>query len=250
MIALAGRNGVNDKYDDAGILIRPTVKLESEMELNEFSECCTCGYKWKTGQDGSHSCSQHLIKKLELAEAENARLQSEIDAANAQGPVIRVRDGRVVDFNPNYDGDVSNGEFFARPIPAQQPPAVAVPDDWEQSILDAMDEGFSVRRELGNLADGGLVNDDTQLGVEFAISHIKSLITKGVIVQSPHITEQDDISIIEQLVNDLYSEIEARFTPETLKYESMKRKYDNDMDTVNRGRALLEKLNKPDSAGG
>lgn len=50
----------------------------------EISKCCTCGYEWKTGQSGDHSCSESLLKRLELADAENARLQSTIDGANAQ----------------------------------------------------------------------------------------------------------------------------------------------------------------------
>ena len=30
----------------------------------EISTCCCCGYSWKTGTDGSHSCSSQLQKKL------------------------------------------------------------------------------------------------------------------------------------------------------------------------------------------
>lgn len=26
------------------------------------SECCTCGYSWRTGMDGSHSCAENLLK--------------------------------------------------------------------------------------------------------------------------------------------------------------------------------------------
>ena len=29
------------------------------------SQCCTCGYQWPTGHDGSHSCSENLLKKLD-----------------------------------------------------------------------------------------------------------------------------------------------------------------------------------------
>ena len=36
----------------------------------KMSECCTCGTKWRTGQDGSHSCTRAMalrIKELEAA---------------------------------------------------------------------------------------------------------------------------------------------------------------------------------------
>lgn len=33
--------------------------------LIKLTECCTCGYKWRTGQDGHHSCSTQLHKEVE-----------------------------------------------------------------------------------------------------------------------------------------------------------------------------------------
>ena len=33
----------------------------------KMSKCCTCGAEWETGKDGTHSCSFHLIKKLNVA---------------------------------------------------------------------------------------------------------------------------------------------------------------------------------------
>ena len=44
---------------------------------NKYSECCTCGFKWITGQDGHHSCSEVLLsrlKKLELELKQEKRL--------------------------------------------------------------------------------------------------------------------------------------------------------------------------------
>jgi hypothetical protein len=29
-----------------------------------FCRCCTCGYQWQRGKDGSHSCSESLLKIL------------------------------------------------------------------------------------------------------------------------------------------------------------------------------------------
>lgn len=34
----------------------------------KLSTCCTCGYSWLTGQDGSHSCSNYLLQKIKRLE--------------------------------------------------------------------------------------------------------------------------------------------------------------------------------------
>ncbi len=34
----------------------------------ERSKCCTCGYEWFTGLDGSHQCSTELLKKIDRLE--------------------------------------------------------------------------------------------------------------------------------------------------------------------------------------
>ena len=31
----------------------------------KLSTCCTCGYQWPTGQNGSHQCSIELLSKIE-----------------------------------------------------------------------------------------------------------------------------------------------------------------------------------------
>lgn len=33
--------------------------------MADKSKCLTCGCVWQTGQDGSHSCAEHLQKKLD-----------------------------------------------------------------------------------------------------------------------------------------------------------------------------------------
>lgn len=35
---------------------------------DRFSKCCTCGKLWVKGQDGNHSCSEYLLKKIEMLE--------------------------------------------------------------------------------------------------------------------------------------------------------------------------------------
>lgn len=40
--------------------------------MDKQSECCTCGSKWITGQDGSHSCVDNLQTKIEELEEDLA----------------------------------------------------------------------------------------------------------------------------------------------------------------------------------
>jgi len=42
--------------------------------------CCTCGYQWSRGQDGSHSCSTELLKQIEVLKAESIDLSKQIQA--------------------------------------------------------------------------------------------------------------------------------------------------------------------------
>jgi hypothetical protein len=32
------------------------------VSVDKLSTCCTCGYQWEAGKDGSHSCSSELGK--------------------------------------------------------------------------------------------------------------------------------------------------------------------------------------------
>jgi len=32
------------------------------------SECCTCGYRWHTGQSGEHSCVARLKEELDITD--------------------------------------------------------------------------------------------------------------------------------------------------------------------------------------
>lgn len=49
------------------------------MKTNEGeSKCATCHYKWKTGQDGTHSCIEHLKKHVEKIEKVALALQSRV----------------------------------------------------------------------------------------------------------------------------------------------------------------------------
>ena len=39
--------------------LRPKGELLKKAEP-QMSQCCTCGYSWRTGHDGSHSCATQL----------------------------------------------------------------------------------------------------------------------------------------------------------------------------------------------
>lgn len=34
------------------------------MSNPEFNTCCTCGYEWRHGQHGGHSCAENLKKEI------------------------------------------------------------------------------------------------------------------------------------------------------------------------------------------
>ena len=97
-----------DKYDNAGILIRPTVKLESCMDIEQLH-----------------------IRMGEMA-AEIERLQSVLDEASAQDPVDyeRLLNGEWVKCSKTRYEVTSDPvrALYTRPIPGQQSPAVAVPE--------------------------------------------------------------------------------------------------------------------------
>jgi hypothetical protein len=47
---------------------------------NKMSECCTCGKTWRTGFDGSHSCTATLVEenkklRVKIEELENENLE-------------------------------------------------------------------------------------------------------------------------------------------------------------------------------
>jgi len=43
--------------------------------MSEFKDCtcASCGYQWRLGKDGSHSCAEHLRKRLNQVEADANR---------------------------------------------------------------------------------------------------------------------------------------------------------------------------------
>lgn len=45
--------------------VEPTVRPQPPAGT---SECCTCGYRWRTGQHGGHSCAQQLREELDVTD--------------------------------------------------------------------------------------------------------------------------------------------------------------------------------------
>lgn len=45
-----------------------------------FCECCTCGYRWRRGLSGDHSCIEHLKKDLQVTEQLLEQRQKLLDA--------------------------------------------------------------------------------------------------------------------------------------------------------------------------
>lgn len=41
------------------------MNLETDMS-DKISKCCTCGYEWETGTNGSHSCSGKLRATIRI----------------------------------------------------------------------------------------------------------------------------------------------------------------------------------------
>lgn len=41
----------------------------------ENCKCCTCGYAWKKGFDGSHSCTEYMGKQIKALIKENRNLK-------------------------------------------------------------------------------------------------------------------------------------------------------------------------------
>jgi len=48
--------------------------------MSKLSKCCTCGYEWITGKDGSHSCVEHLKKDLVVTKKLLAERQLVLDS--------------------------------------------------------------------------------------------------------------------------------------------------------------------------
>ena len=48
------------------------------MNTPDMSQCCTCGYRWPTGQSGRHICAQHMAATIARLTAEHIEDQGVI----------------------------------------------------------------------------------------------------------------------------------------------------------------------------
>jgi len=69
------------------------------LENTDTSTCCTCGYEWKTGRNGSHSCTDTLLKRF----ASSTALSDVIDE--------RHRQINKKGYTPQHDNDHDAGEL-------------------------------------------------------------------------------------------------------------------------------------------
>ena len=51
------------------------------IKMSDISRCCTCGYEWKTGLNGSHSCSTYLQKVIDQKDKDIKELTDNLDEA-------------------------------------------------------------------------------------------------------------------------------------------------------------------------
>jgi hypothetical protein len=87
-----------------------------------------------------------------------------------------IEDGSVSAF----DGVADNIEREVAAYIARQP-AIAAPEGWRDRIYKTMDNAFLIADSKGKGADGALVIDDTQAGVEFAMDQIEAILAAPAI---------------------------------------------------------------------
>lgn len=186
--------------------------------------------------------------------AEIERLQSVIDEANAQEPLARGYKNSMTGTCSEiyWLGDAPEGEtnLYARPVPAQQSPSVAVPEILKKVIFEQPDENkqlvigvdendcpyFMLGLQKFRLDPTVIENRDHAKWYQKQLAIAFEKFTAGACLsQPPRITEQDAREIGLSAFRHM-SQYGGR-TLETWLEEA--------------GRALLDKLNgKPESVGG
>ena len=75
---------MSDTIDGQG----PLERRVRPQQPDGTSECCTCGYRWRTGQHGGHSCARQLREELDVTDkllATRDALLRTIPACEAHG---------------------------------------------------------------------------------------------------------------------------------------------------------------------
>ena len=97
--------------------LAPNTIKDIDMTTTESREstCCTCEYKWVTGQDGSHSCSRQLISRMLVMSQSNLDLAIKYDELTdkyiATEEALRVAEGEnvhLIKLLERADGELEN----------------------------------------------------------------------------------------------------------------------------------------------
>ena len=106
------------------------------------------------------------LARISEIEAENARLRAEIDAANAQMPLttIQVLQGYPSVVSRSQCG-VKDGTYkvYARPLPAQQSPAIEITKEMIYSFCHAISDASITEQEF----------NEVKIGLTASLSHLQ-----------------------------------------------------------------------------
>ena len=90
-----------------------TCKLEVPQCLwsadSKSSTCCTCGHRWKTGHDGSHSCTTYLLEEVRRFTLLN---EASIEQMNENQKTIDQLTATLAVCNNKVILDISLGEII------------------------------------------------------------------------------------------------------------------------------------------
>lgn len=62
----------------------------SERETEMYT-CCTCGYQWRRGQSGDHSCTRRLVAKVDELENWKAEATGVLNSINPEAVAKALR---------------------------------------------------------------------------------------------------------------------------------------------------------------
>lgn len=70
----------------------------------KWYSCCTCEYKWLTGKNGSHICTEHMVKVSSLHKPEYSDLELKLIAKyNHVAEQMMASVFETIDFKDNFE---------------------------------------------------------------------------------------------------------------------------------------------------
>lgn len=92
-------------------------------DQDKMSQCCTCGFKWRTGQDGSHHCSEFLLIKMTAIKEKlkECRQKNPISKSLKELDVL-VNGQSLIRFKPQERNEMSFN-FTIKPYDVKEPTA-------------------------------------------------------------------------------------------------------------------------------